>query len=444
MMTFRRLIPAVILLVAAIGCSKDETPASPTTPSCTVVAGAISASTFGAAGGTGSVPITAGSGCTWTATSSAAFVTISAGASGTGNGTISFTVAANPGAARTATLAVAGSTSFTISQSAGVIAPPAAGLSAPTAASPIGGQLVATTRPTLVVNNAVATGAVGTVTYRFEVSDQPGFPNDTARTVVIDGVVPGASTTSATVTRDLGTDTVHYWHARATDGTVTSAYSATETFKTPANACAFTVSPAAASVSNSGGAVAITVTTGGACTWTAASNASFITVSPASGTGNGTVTATVAASNGPDRSGTIAVAGQTVTISQSAGSGIAARFQLIDNAISVNPTTECRITSPFATTCTLQSTSFPLGTNALVAFAWTVQWTDGSVITRTQDSASTTFSFTYTCGGPDSTVDGAPKPLSVTLTVTDSFSNQATVTSGSGNQPPLIIRLFKC
>src|SRR6185369_12330078 len=142
--------------------------------------------------------------------------------------------------------------------------------------------------------------------------------------------------------------------------------------------------------------------------------------------------------------GTIAVAGQTVTISQSAGSGIAARFQLIDNAISVNPTTECRITSPFATTCTLQSTSFPLGTNALVAFAWTVQWTDGSVITRTQDSASTTFSFTYTCGGPDSTVDGAPKPLSVTLTVTDSFSNQATVTSGSGNQPPLIIRLFKC
>ena len=212
--TSRRLIPAVILLVAAFGCSKDEN-RSPSTPSCTVVAGAISASTFGAAGGTGSVPITAGSGCAWTATSSAAFVTISAGASGTVNGTISFTVAANPGAARTATLAVAGTTSFTISQSAAVNAPPAAGLSAPTAASPIGDPTVATTRPTLVVNNAAATGAVGPVTYRFEVSDQPGFPNDTARTVVIDSVSPAASTTSATVTRDLGTDTVHYWHARA-------------------------------------------------------------------------------------------------------------------------------------------------------------------------------------------------------------------------------------
>lgn len=445
MTTSHRLFPAVILLVTAFGCSKDETPASPTTPSCTVVAGAISASTFGAAGGTGSVPITAGSGCAWTATSSAAFLTISAGASGTGNGTISFTVAANPGAARTATLAVAGTTSFTISQSAAVNAPPAPGLSAPAAASPIGGQTVATTRPTLVVNNAAATGAVGAVTYRFEVSDQPGFPNDTARTVVIDGVVPGASTTSATVTRDLGTDTVHYWHARATDGTVTSAYSATETFKTPvATVCAFTVSPAAASVSNSGGAVAITVTTGSTCNWTAASNAAFITVSPASGTGNGTVTATVAAGSGPERSGTLTVAGQTVTITQTAAGGIAVAFRMFDPTISPNPTTECRITSPFASTCTLESTSFPLGTNGLVSFAWTVQWTDGSLVTRTQIGAGTTFSFTHTCGGPNSTIDGTPQPLSVTLAVTDSFSNTVTVTSGSGSQPPLFIRLFKC
>jgi hypothetical protein len=443
MTTLRRLLPAVILLVAALGCSKDETPASSTAPSCTVVAGAISASTFAAAGGTGSVPVTAGSGCAWTATSSAAFVTISAGASGAGNGTISFTVAANAGAARTATLTVAG-TAFTISQSAAAVAPPAAGLSAPAAASPTGGQLVATTRPTLVVNNAAATGNVGAVTYRFEVSDQPGFPNDTARTVVIDGVAQGGSTTTAVVTRDLGTDTVHYWHARATDGTVTSAYSATETFKTPANVCAFTVSPATVSVSNNGGAVAITVTTGATCAWTAASNASFITLSPASGTGTGTVTATVATGSGPERSGTLTIGGQTVTITQTAAGGIAAGFRMFDPAISQNPTTECRITSPFASICTLESTSFPLGTNGLVSFAWTVQWTDGSLITRTQSGAGTTFSFTHTCGGPNSTTDGAPQPLSVTLSVTDSFSNTTTVTSGSGSQPPLFIRLFTC
>lgn len=439
MTTSRRLIPAVILLMATFGCSKNETPTSPTAP-CTLSTGAISAAAFSAAGGTGSVSVTAGSTCAWTSTSSAAFVTITAGASGTGNGTTTFAVAANAGAARTATLTVAG-TAFAISQAA---APTPGSLSAPLATSPVGGQTVNVARPPLVVNNATASGTVGTVTYRFEISDVSTFPNDPARTFSVDGVAQGAGTTTGTVPQDLAADTLWYWHARATDGTATSAYSATETFRTPVS-CGFTVSPTSASVAAAGGTVAVTVAVGNGCAWTAVSNAPFITLSAgASGSGNGSFTATVASNNGAARSGSIAVAGQTVTISQSAGSGIAASFLLIDNAVSVNPATECRITSAFATTCTLQSTSFPLGTNGLVAFAWTVQWKDGSVITRTQDSASPTFAFTYTCGGPDSTVEGTPQPLSVTLTVTDSFSNQATVTSGSGNQPPLIIRLFKC
>ena len=40
--------------------------------------------------------------------------------------------------------------------------------------------------------------------------------------------------------------------------------------------------------------------------------------------------------------------------------------------------------------------------------------------------------------------DGAAQPLAVTLTVTDSSGGTATVTSGSGSQPPLFLRLFKC
>ena len=121
-----------------------------------------------------------------------------------------------------------------------------------------------------------------------------------------------------------------------------------------ASTCAFSVSPATASVSGSGGTVAITVTTGSACSWTATSNAAFVTVSAgASGTGNGTVTATVAAGTGAARSGTLTIAGQTVTINQSATSGISASFVLFDPGLSTSPTTECRITSGIATTCTL-------------------------------------------------------------------------------------------
>jgi hypothetical protein len=440
MMTSRRLLTAVMLLVAAYGCSKDNTPATPTTPSCTVTAGAISASTFAAAGGTASVAITAGTGCAWTATSSATFVTISAGSSGTGNGTVTIAVAANAGAARTATLTIAGTT-FTVSQSAAGAGTPGL-LSAPTATSPVSGQGVTVTRPPLVVTNATAAGTVGTVTYRFEISDQPTFPSDPVRTFSVDGVAQGTNTTTGVVPRDLGPDVLWYWHARATDGTVTSPYSATETFRTPTT-CTFSVSPAATSIGPLGGTVTITVTTGSTCAWTATSNSPFITVSAgAAGTGNGTVTATVAPGTGA-RSGTLTIAGQTVTIDQTAG-GISASFSMTDPALSSSATTECRITSGIGTVCTLQSTSVPLGTNALVSFGWTASWTDGSGQSRTQLGASPTFSFTWTCGGPNSTTEGAAQPLAVTLTVTDSSGSTATVTSGSGTQPPLFIRLFKC
>ena len=316
--------------------------------------------------------------------------------------------------------------------------------SAPTATSPIGGQTVTVARPPLSVSNATPTGTVGAVTYRFEISDQPTFPNDAARTFAVDGVAQTPNTTTGTVARDLGSDVLWYWHARATDGTVTGPYSATETFRTPST-CSFSVSPATASVSGSGGTVAITVTTSSTCSWTAVSNASFITITAgASGTGNGTVTATVAAGTGAARSGTLTIGGQTVTVTQGAAAGIAASFVLFDPGLSTSPTTECRITSGIATTCTVQSFSTPLGTNALVSFAWTAQWTDGSVISRTQDSTNPVFSFIWTCGGPDSTTEGAPKPLAVTLTVTDSTGATATVSSGSGSQPPLFMRLFKC
>jgi hypothetical protein len=123
------------------------------------------------------------------------------------------------------------------------------------------------------------------------------------------------------------------------------------------------------------------------------------------------------------RSGTLTIAGQTVTIDQTAG-GISASFFMTDPGLSPGPTTECRITSGIATTCTLQSTSFPLGTTSLVTFTWTVSWTDGSVQSRTEVGTSPTYSFTWTCGGPNSTTDGAAQPLAVTLTVTDSSGGE--------------------
>jgi hypothetical protein len=83
-----------------------------------------------ATGGTGSVGVTAGAGCTWTVSSYASWLTITAGASvtGTGNGTATFTAAANgTAAARSAILTIAGNT-FTVMQGAGGIPNPPANL----------------------------------------------------------------------------------------------------------------------------------------------------------------------------------------------------------------------------------------------------------------------------------------------------------------------------
>jgi hypothetical protein len=72
---------------------------------------------IGAVGGTGSpISVSTGAGCTWTATSNAGWVTVLTGASGTGPGSVTYAVQSNTGAARSATLTVAGQ-NVTISQS---------------------------------------------------------------------------------------------------------------------------------------------------------------------------------------------------------------------------------------------------------------------------------------------------------------------------------------
>lgn len=307
----------LMVITAACG-SSTSTPAA---PSCSFSI-TQPTTTFGPEGGTGTATVTAASGCAWTSTSSAAFVTISQGATGSGNGSVTFAVAVNTGAERTATLAIAG-TSITITQRAAASPTTTGTLAAPSAKSPIGGAFVDPGTPTLVVNNAASTGSVGAVTYRFEISDLPTFPTDAARTFFQDGVAQGGGTTSWIVNHNLGSNVLWYWHARATNGTLTTEYSATETFST-ASPCTFTLSSTAAPATAAGGTGTLTVTTTSACGWTAVSNAAFITVTAgASGTGSGTVTYSVAANAGAARTGTLTIAGQTVTITQDAAGSCA-------------------------------------------------------------------------------------------------------------------------
>jgi len=122
-------------------------------PSCTYTISSTSQS-FAAEGGTGSVNVSAGNGCVWTATSNAGFLSVTSGSSGSGNGTVGFSVAANTDTSqRTGTITIAGQT-FTVTQ-----APSPAPSPTPTP-SP---------SPTLKVNVALASnGAAATASSTYD------------------------------------------------------------------------------------------------------------------------------------------------------------------------------------------------------------------------------------------------------------------------------------
>ncbi|MFB3852606.1 MAG: carboxypeptidase regulatory-like domain-containing protein [Vicinamibacterales bacterium] len=83
--------------------------------------------------------------------------------------------------------------------------------------------------------------------------------------------------------------------------------------------CAYSLNRTAVTLPAIGGADAVTITTAPSCSWTATSNAAWLTITPPSGgTGNGTVAFSAGANGATPRTGTISVGGQTVTVTQDA------------------------------------------------------------------------------------------------------------------------------
>ncbi|HUQ32406.1 MAG TPA: M36 family metallopeptidase [Pyrinomonadaceae bacterium] len=87
--------------------------------------------------------------------------------------------------------------------------------------------------------------------------------------------------------------------------------------------CSFSISPTSSSQPATGGTGSVSVTATAGCSWSAVSNASFITITAgSSGTGNGTVSYSVASNAGTtSRTGTMTIAGQTFTVTQAGTTG---------------------------------------------------------------------------------------------------------------------------
>jgi Putative binding domain, N-terminal/Viral BACON domain len=242
--------------------------------------------TLGAAGGSGDIQVSAPAGCSWTAESRVAWITLAGGSTGTGPGVVGFRVAATDGPARTGTLTVAGRV-VTITQSpiCTVVVEPltysvpaAGGTGALSVRADAGCAWTATTASDWIVFN-VGQGGKGNGELRFTVAANSG----PARS----GVVSLAGQT-VTVTQ--------------------------------ASACTFTLTPSSVSVGAAASAATIQVTGPQSCPWSATTTASWITLGDrASGSGNGKVQVSFTANPGPARSGVVSLAGQTVTVMQAAG-----------------------------------------------------------------------------------------------------------------------------
>ena len=248
---------------------------------------AIAPATYaaGPSGGSNTVSVTTAPGCPWTAASDVSWISL-ATTSGTGSGTVSFTVAATMSPPRTGTATIAGQL-FTVTQAPGCafeVSPlthtvDASGGTGMVSVNTAGGCAWTATSnaPWITITGGANGNGGGTVTY----------------------VV--ASTTGPTRTATL----------TVAGQTVTVVQS---------QGCTYAVSPDTQTVPSSGGSGSVMVTAGAGCAWTASSGASWIAItSGASGSGSGTVAFTAASTTGPSRSGTIAVAGRTVTVVQGEG-----------------------------------------------------------------------------------------------------------------------------
>lgn len=267
-------------------------------PSCTYALSPTQAA-FQAAGGSGSVSVTAASGCAWTAKSNVSWIAIGSGSSGTGNGTVAYSVQPNTSSAsRQGTLTIAGIT-FTVSQ-AGAPAPP----------PPSCTYSISPTQTSLA-----AAGGSGTVS----VTTGAGCNWTATSNVSWISITSGASGSGGgVVTYSVASNT----STSQRQGTLTIA-GIPFTVTQAGSGCSYSVTSTEAMYGPDSATGSVRVyTSDWRCGWTAQSQVSWISFPNGSSfPGPGTVQYAVAPNTGPPRMGTMTIAGTTFTVWQAGKDG---------------------------------------------------------------------------------------------------------------------------
>jgi len=234
------------------------------------------------------VTVTTTSGCPWTATSNVPWMVL-VNAAGSGSGTVRVSIGENSGPARTGTISIAGQmVAFT--QEARLPQPCSYAL-APTSRS------VGVAPESFAVSVTAPPGCAWTA-----FSDVPW--------ITVAGET-GSGAGGFRVTSDENP-------AGPRTGTVRVA---TQTLTVQqVGACAYSIKPSDYHSGRGPDTVTIDVTASGGCSWTATTDAGWITIAAGrSGVGNGTVRLEIPANSGPARTAVVVIAGKTFTLLQDAG-----------------------------------------------------------------------------------------------------------------------------
>jgi hypothetical protein len=351
-----------------------------------------------------SVDVSSQSACAWTATSQAAWLTVTAPGTGNGSGPVAFSAAANTGAARSTTLSVAGQT-FTVAQGAGSASP------CTSTVSPASVPLVAAGgSATLTVSSGCAWTATSSATWLTITSGASGTGGGTVAVAATANTAP----TSRTATLTIAGQTV----------TVTQA---------AALACNYAVSATTQSFSAAAASGNVTINAPTGCAWSAASGSAWLTVTAgASGTGLGTASFNVAANTATtQRTGTLTVAGQTVTVTQAgvsctsslSSSGQSVAFGGGTGSVGVTGPTGCGWTAASSASWLTVSSGASGTGNGTVAFSAAAN--AGLLRTATLTVAGNAFTVTQ----------AAAVTCNVTLTQTGRSVNKKATTGSFGVTP---------
>jgi hypothetical protein len=345
-------------------------------PGCTYAISPES-QTVAAAGGPGTVNVTTETGCAWSATSHADWISIVGNSTGSGNGTLNFTVAALVGSTRTGTMTIAGRT-FTVQQADGctlTLVPETANAPEQGASRSFNvqtgagcGWTAASNAPWITIS-APASGT-GNGTVQLQIASHSGEQRN--GTVTVSSSTPtiaskifavhqdggcsiAFSPTSVTIPAggapgsfNVSTDATCDWTPRTDDDWITISSpgkrfgNGTVTFTVAPNtgparsgairaagrtfevnqegSCTFSITPTSQNVSPVGGEVVVNVTGPAGCTWSTVSNATWITVvGSGTGSGNGSVQLGVSGNQDSARTGTATIAGIKCTVEQASG-----------------------------------------------------------------------------------------------------------------------------